>query len=106
MSESSPFTAVPGVVGVSSVAPPPSAPVVPSAPTLKGSISLNTQQLASIVRQVIAIVAWVFALLTQSVAGLHLPVAVSTTLGIFGTVILAVEHYVGDPSTGTPTPPA
>jgi len=72
-------------------------------------MTVNSQQLASIARQGLAILGIVFGVLTQSVGSLHLPVAVSTALAIGGTVILAIEHYVSDPSTGTPpptTPPA
>ena len=72
--------------------------------TSKGSITVNTQQIASIARQVLAIVGIVMGVLTQSLSSLHLPTAVSTALTVGGTLILAIEHYVGDPSTGT-TPP-
>jgi hypothetical protein len=66
---------------------------------------MNTQQLSSIARQGLAILGIVFGVLTQSVTSLHLPAAVSSILVIAGSVILAIEHYVGDPSTGsTPTP--
>lgn len=65
-----------------------------------------TQRLASIARQVVAVVASVFGILTASVSTLHLPVALSAILTAAGPVILAIEHYVGDPSTGTPAPVA
>ena len=69
--------------------------------------TVNTQSLASIARQGLAILGIVFGILTQSVTTLHLPVAVSAWLGVGGVVILAIEHYVGDPSTGTtPETPA
>lgn len=64
-----------------------------------------SQRTAAVLRQVLAVVAIVFAALTQAVSSLHLPVAVSSVLGIVGGVILAVEHYVSDPSTGKPAPP-
>lgn len=66
---------------------------------------MTLQSLSSILRQVLAILAVVFGVLTASVSALHLPVAVSTVLTVAGAVILAVEHYVSDPSTGTPAPP-
>jgi len=72
-------------------------------------MTVNSQQLASIARQGLAILGIVFGVLTQSVGSLHLPVAISGILTVGGAVILAVEHYVSDPSTGTPaptTPPA
>jgi hypothetical protein len=68
-------------------------------------MTLNTQSISAIARQVLAIVGIIFGVLTASVSSLHLPIAVSTVLTVGGTIILAIEHYVGDPSTGTPTPP-
>jgi tetrahydromethanopterin S-methyltransferase subunit C len=65
----------------------------------------GNQSVASIARQILAILGIVFGVLTQSIGSLHLPVAVSSILTIGGAVILAVEHYVSDPSTGTPAPP-
>ena len=67
---------------------------------------MNSQQLSSIARQFLAIIGIIFGVLTQSVTSLHLPIAVSTTLTITGAVILAIEHYVSDPSTGTTTTPS
>lgn len=64
--------------------------------------TVTTQSLASAARQFLAILGITFGVLTQSLPALHLPVALSTALAIGGTVILAIEHYVGDPSTGTP----
>jgi hypothetical protein len=64
---------------------------------------MTTQQISSLGRQVLAILGIVFGVLTQSVGSLHLPVAISSILTIGGAVILAVEHYLSDPSTGTPT---
>lgn len=65
---------------------------------------LTSQQLGSYLRQALAIVGIVFGVLTQSVTALHLPVAVSSVIAVAGAVILAVEHYVGDPSTGSSSP--
>jgi hypothetical protein len=63
------------------------------------------QRYASIARQVLAVLSTVFGVLTASVSALHLPPAVSAILTAAGPVILAVEHYVSDPSTGTPAAP-
>jgi hypothetical protein len=68
-------------------------------------MTVNTQSLASILRQGLAVLGVLFGVLTQSIGGLHLPVAISSVLAIGGAVILAIEHYVGDTSTGTPTVP-
>ena len=69
---------------------------------------MTVQSVASIFRQALAILGIVFGILTQSVAALHLSPVVSAWIGVGGVVILAIEHYVADPSTGTPapTPPA
>jgi hypothetical protein len=64
---------------------------------------MTTQQIASIARQVLAVAAVVMGAITASVPSLHLPVAVSSVLAAIGGIILAVEHYVSDPSTGTAT---
>jgi tetrahydromethanopterin S-methyltransferase subunit C len=69
-------------------------------------LTVNTQRIAAICRQFLALLGIVFGVLTQSVTSLHLPVAVSSTLAIGGAVILAIEHYVSDTSTGTPPPPS
>jgi hypothetical protein len=62
---------------------------------------VNKQSLASVVRQVVAVVATVFGILTASVQALHLPPVISGILTAFGPLLLTVEHFVGDPSTGT-----
>jgi len=64
---------------------------------------MNTQQITSIARQVLAIVGIVMGVLTASVSSLHLPPSVSTVLVVAGSALLAIEHYLSDPSTGTPT---
>jgi hypothetical protein len=69
-------------------------------------MTVTVQSIASIARQFLAVVSIVMGVVTASVSSLHLPVAVSTALTIAGSVILAIEHYVSDPSTGNPTPPA
>lgn len=69
-------------------------------------MTVNTQQVASILRQVVAIAAVVMGALTASLSSIHLPTGVSAALAAVGGVILAVEHYVSDPSTGSTPPPA
>jgi hypothetical protein len=64
---------------------------------------MTAQSIASVARQVLALLGIVFGVLTQSLSTLHLPVAVSTALTVGGALILAIEQYVGDPSTGNPT---
>jgi hypothetical protein len=65
---------------------------------------MNTQQITSVARQVVAVLAAVAGILTASVTQLHLPTSVSTVLVAFGGILLTVEHYLGDPSTGTTSP--
>ena len=62
---------------------------------------MNTQRIGSIVRQVLAVLVSVYGVLTACVASLHLPPSVSTILVAAGPIMLAIEHYVSDPSTGT-----
>jgi hypothetical protein len=66
---------------------------------------MTVQSVSSVVRQVLAVLVSVYGVLSASVTALHLPPAVSAILTAFGPVLLTVEHYVGDPSTGTPTTP-
>lgn len=70
------------------------------------TVQTSKQSFASVLRQVLAILSVAFGVITASVSSLRLPVAVSTVLTIAGAVILAIEHYVSDPSTGTTQPPA
>lgn len=63
--------------------------------------ALAKQSIASIVRQVLAVLASVYGVLSASISQLHLPPAVSAILTAAGPVILAIEHFVADPSTGT-----
>lgn len=65
---------------------------------------MTVQSLASILRQVVAVAAVVMGALTASLSSIKLPTAVSTALVITGAVIVAIEHYVSDPSTGTTAP--
>lgn len=65
---------------------------------------MTVQSIAAIVRQVLAIAAIVMGALTQALPSLHLSAGVSGALVAIGGAILTVEHYVADPSTGTPAP--
>lgn len=70
---------------------------------------MTLQQISSVVRQIVAVVATIFGVLTATIPALHLPVAVSAILTAWGPVILGLEHYLSDPSTGNllpaPAPP-
>jgi hypothetical protein len=59
------------------------------------------QRVFAVIRQVLAIISIAMGVITASVTQLHLPPAVSSVLVVAGGVILAVEHYVADNSTGT-----
>jgi len=63
---------------------------------------VTVQAFASVARQVVAIAAIVMGAITSSLSAVHLPPAVSAVMTAGGAAILAIEHYVGDPSTGTP----
>ncbi len=65
-------------------------------------MTISVQQVASFVRQVAAIASVVVGAIEQ----IPLPPTVRPVLIGIGGVVLAVEHYVSDPSTGTPTVPA
>lgn len=67
---------------------------------------MTVQAISSIVRQVLAVLVSIYGVLTAVVPALHLPVAVSTALTAFGPTMLLLEHYLSDPSTGTPAPAA
>jgi len=69
-------------------------------------MTVTLQSFWSIVRQVAAFAAIVFAALTQALGSIKLSPVASAVLGVFGIVILGIEHYVGDPSTGTPAAPS
>ncbi len=64
------------------------------------------QRIASIVRQVLAVAVTLYTVIATNQGSLHLPTAVTAALTAFGPVILAIEHYTADPSTGTTPPPA
>jgi hypothetical protein len=63
---------------------------------------MTPQSVASVIRQVLAIAAIVMGALTSALQGIHLPPAVSAVLAAGGLVLLNVEHYLSDPSTGNP----
>jgi len=68
-------------------------------------MTVTKQSAASIIRQILAIAAIVVAAVSTSANSIHLPPIGSAILGLAGTIIIGIEHYVGDPSTGTPTTP-
>ena len=59
------------------------------------------QRAASVLRQIAAVTSVVLGSIPQ----MNLPNAVRVPLVAFGGIILALEHYVADPSTGTPPKP-
>ena len=61
---------------------------------------MSSQQISSIIRQVLAVVVSIYGVLSACVASLHLPVVVSAVLTAMGPLMLTIEHYVSDPSTG------
>jgi hypothetical protein len=62
----------------------------------------SSQQLSSLVRQAAAI----FGLITVSENTWHLPTSVRAVVAAVSGSLLIVEHYLSDPSTGTPAPKA
>jgi hypothetical protein len=64
-------------------------------------IKINTQQVASWLRQAAAIAAVVVSALDT----ISMPAGVRAVLVAVGGAILTAEHYVADPSTGTTPPP-
>jgi hypothetical protein len=70
-------------------------------------MTVTKQSLSSVLRQVLALAAVILASIPQD----SVPASARWFLGSGGVLILAVEHFVGDPSTGTtqaptPAPPA
>jgi hypothetical protein len=63
------------------------------------NVTINLTQLGSIARQGLAILGVIFGVLTQSVTALHLPVAVSTWIGVAGATIIAIQHYLSGTTT-------
>ena len=64
-------------------------------------MTINTQQIASILRQAAAIAVIVVTALDT----ISMPTAVRASLGTIAGALIVVEHYVGDSSTGTPPAP-
>lgn len=64
---------------------------------------MNAQRISSIVRQAGAVLVSIYGFLTATSVAPHLPAAVTTVLVAFGPTILLLEHFLGDPSTGTST---
>ncbi len=60
------------------------------------------------VRLVLAAVVSIYGVVSAAVKtnGLHLPPAVSAVLVAAAPIMLAVQHWLSDPSTGNPAPPA
>ena len=70
------------------------------------TMTVTKQSAASIIRQILAIAAIVVAAVSTSANSIHLPPIGSAILGLAGAIIIGIEHYVSDPSTGTTTTPA
>ena len=59
---------------------------------------------AASIRQVIAIVVSIYGVLTSTVSQMNIHnAATSAILASFGPLIIALQHWLSDPSTGTPT---
>lgn len=65
------------------------------------NVKINKQQIASWLRQAAAIAAIVITALNT----ISMPTAVRAALGAGAAILLGIEHYVSDPSTGSPPPP-
>ena len=70
-------------------------------------MTINVNNIVAILRQVLAYLGVIFGILSQSVGSLHLPVAVATAIIAASGLLVSVQHYVANPTTGTPavTPP-
>jgi hypothetical protein len=73
------------------------------------TIDIGSQRFWAVTRQVLSVAAIVMGALTQALSSIKLPIGVSSVLVAVGGIVLAIEHYVADPSTGstsvtTPTP--
>jgi hypothetical protein len=62
---------------------------------------VKTQAIAAVTRQIVAVLASIYGIASTHISAIHLPPAVAAILTAAGPVILAIEHFVGDPSTGT-----
>ena len=68
-------------------------------------MTINLQNFGAVARQVLAYLGIVFGVLTQSVSSMHLPTAVSTAIITVSGILVGIQHYVANPTTGTPTVP-
>ena len=67
------------------------------------TVNLNSQRIASILRQIGAVAALAYAIvgsIQSSQWG-----SKNTVLTLVGGLLLTIEHFVGDPSTGTTLEP-
>lgn len=62
---------------------------------------MTLQSFAAVARQVVAIAAIVMGAVTAALPSLGLPTDVSAILVAAGGAVIAIEHYVSDPSTGS-----
>jgi hypothetical protein len=70
------------------------------------SFNFNTQRVSSVVRQVLAVCVSIIGVLSANGTVLgSLPASVKAILTAFAPVLLVIEHFVSDPSTGNPPPP-
>jgi hypothetical protein len=67
---------------------------------------VTVQALSSIIRQIASIaISGAYAGLLAAGGAKQIPGAVDAIIVAFGPVIVSLEHYLGDPSTGRPTKP-
>ena len=66
---------------------------------------MNAQKLGATLTKIVGIAALVMGPLTATLPSLGLPVAVSTAITTVGGIILAIERWLTDPSTGNSPPP-
>lgn len=68
-------------------------------------MKINTQRIASIARQIGAGLVSVYGFLSLKDVAPHLPVWLASVMVMVGPAFQIIEHYLSDPSTGTPAPP-
>lgn len=74
-------------------------------PSVNAATNPLIQRVSAVLRQICAIASTVFGILSASTSSLHLPTTMAVILTSAGPVILAIEHYVANPSTGNvPSP--
>ena len=66
-------------------------------------MTINVNNIGAILRQVLAYLGITVGISTQSIGSLHLPVAVATAIIAASGLLVSVQHYVANPTTGTPT---